>query len=69
MLNLLKGYLKDRTQSTVINNVVSEQEIVNIGIPQGSCLGPLLFLMYINDTFSSTEIIMRLFVDDACSSY
>ena len=69
MLNLLKDYLKDRSQSTVVNNVVSEREIVNVGIPQGSCLGPLLFLVYINDIFASTEINMRLFADDACLSY
>ena len=69
MLSLLKDYLKDRSQSTVINNVVSERETVNVGIPQGSCLGPLLFLVYINDIFSSTEINMRLFADDACLSY
>ena len=48
MLILQKDYLKDRSQSTVINNVVSEHEIVNVGIPQGSCLGPSLFLVYIN---------------------
>ena len=69
MLNVLKDYLKDRSQSTVIKNVVSEPEIVNVGIPQGSCLSPLLFLVYINDVFSSTEINMRLFADDACLSY
>ena len=69
MLNLLQSYLYNRSQSTVINNVVSEREIVNVGIPQGSCLGPLLFLVYINDIFSSTEINMRLFADDACLSY
>ena len=51
MLNLLKDYLKDRSQLTIINNVVSELKIVNFGIPQGSCLGPLLFLVYINDIF------------------
>ena len=69
MLNLLKDYLKDKSQSTVVNNVVSEREIVNVGIPQGSCLGPSLFLVYINDIFASTEIKMRLFADDACLSY
>ena len=48
---------------------MSEHETVNVGIPHGSCLGPLLFLVYINDIFSSTEIKMRLFSDDACLSY
>ena len=42
---------------------------MNVGIPQCSCFGPLLFLEYINDIFSSTEINMRLFADDACLSY
>ena len=69
MLKLLQSYLNNRTQSTIINNVVSEREIVNVGIPQGSCLGPLLFLVYINDIFSSTKINLRLFADDACLSY
>ena len=69
MLNLLKSYLQDRSQSTVINNVVSESEILSVGTPQGFCLGPLLFLVYINDIFYSTEINMRLFADDACLSY
>ena len=36
MLILQKDYLKDRSQSTVINNVVSECKIVNVRIPQGS---------------------------------
>ena len=46
MLNFLKSYLKNRSQSIVINNVVSKLKVVNVGIPQGSCLGPLLFLVY-----------------------
>ena len=54
MLKLLQSYLNNRTQSTIINNVVSEREIVNVGIPQGSCLGPLLFFVYMNYIFSST---------------
>ena len=47
MLNLTKDYLKDRSQSTVINNFVSERGIVNVGILQGSSLGQLLFLMFL----------------------
>ena len=44
MLNLVESYLKNRSQSTVINNVVYKHEISNVEIPQGSCLCPLLFL-------------------------
>ena len=70
MLNikLIKSYLKE-WQSTVIDNVVPECEILNVGIPQGSCLGLLLFLVYNNDIFSSAEVNMILFSDDACLSY
>ena len=37
MLNFIESYLKDRSQSTVVNNVVYDREIFNVGIPQGSC--------------------------------
>ena len=40
-----------------------------VEVPQGSCLGLLLFLVYNNDIFSSAEINMILFSDDACLSY
>ena len=68
MLNLIESYLKDRSQSTVINNVVSEREFLNVGIPQGFCLGPLSFLVNINDIFFATEVNLRLFADDVCLS-
>ena len=68
MLNLLQSYFDNRSQSTVINNVMSKREIVNVWIPQSSCLGSLLFLVYINDFFS-TEINMRLFANNTCLSY
>ena len=51
MLNFIESYLKDRSQSTVVNNVVSEREILNVGIPQGSWFGPLLLLVYIRIYF------------------
>ena len=69
MLNLLKINLKYRSQSTVINNVLSEREFVNVGILEGSCLGPILLLVYIYDIYSSTEINMKLFADDAYLKY
>ena len=48
-LNLFRDYLSDRTQVTVINNVKSESSRMRCGVPQGSIVGPLLFLLYIND--------------------
>ena len=54
-LNIFKDYLKDRSPSSVINNVVSEREISNVEIPQTFFFGPLLFLVYVNIIFSSTE--------------
>lgn len=48
-LELLKSYLTNRTQFTSINGVISETQYIRYGVPQGSILGPILFLLYIND--------------------
>ena len=48
-LKWIISYLSDRTQVTKANNTISESKRVVCGVPQGSILGPLLFLLYVND--------------------
>ncbi|CAB4001579.1 Hypothetical predicted protein, partial [Paramuricea clavata] len=64
-LNLLGSYLANRTQMCSVNGALSGTKLVTCGIPQGSILGPLLFLIYINDLLNSLEYSStRMFADD-----
>ena len=67
-LNLLSSYLSNRMQFVAINNHFSSLQPVSMGVPQGSILGPLLFLLYINDIPNAINGIPRLFADDTCLS-
>ena len=59
-----KNCLADRKQRVVLPGAVSEWEYIQAGVPQGSILGSLLFLLYINDIVNDIGSNIRLFVDD-----
>ena len=62
--NLLNSYyLSNRTQSVVLNSITSTRKSTTAGVPQGSVLGPLLFLIYVNDISENLLRLTRLFAD------
>ena len=64
VLNWFKNYLSDRRQRVILPGVSSEWLYIRAGVPQGSVLGPLLFLLFINDTVTDIGSNIRLFADD-----
>ena len=60
----MKDFLKERKQRVVLNGQVSTWKNINPGVPQGSILGPLLFLIYINDLTEGLTTNAKLFADN-----
>ena len=60
----IQNWLEDRQQTVVLDGVSSEAVSVDSGVPQGSVLGPGLFLFYVNDLQSRLTSKVRLFADD-----
>ena len=64
LLQWFKNYLSNRQQRVVINGKTSTWGTINAGVPQGSVLGPLLFLIFINDIVDIVHSKIKLFADD-----
>ena len=64
-LNWINAFLTNRTHQVLVNGSHSETQIVTSGVPQGTVLGPLLFLLYINDIENNLTSKIRLFADDS----
>ena len=68
--DLLNSYLRSRKQFVMVDEIEhSDLFQIKSGVPQGSTLGPLLFLLYINDLVNSTSATTILFADDTCLSF
>ena len=64
LLKLIENYLIGRQQRVVLNGQTSLWKNILAGVPQGSVLGPLLFLVYINDLLNGIESTCKIFADD-----
>jgi hypothetical protein len=64
-LKLFETYLSNRRQIVQFNNTLSEQQIIKTGVPQGSILGPLLFIIYLNDLIKVCDMFKPvIYADD-----
>ena len=69
-LTWIRSYLSDRTQSVFVNGTTSNEEPISCGVPQGSVLGPLLFLIYVNNMKNSLSVSSyHLYADDTVIYY
>ena len=64
LLNLWRDFLNERKQRVILSGQFSTWKNVSAGVPQGSMLGPLLFLIYINDLTEDLSTNAKLFADD-----
>ena len=64
LLSWIKDFLSERSQSVILEGKISSSHPVLSGVPQGTVLAPLLFLLYINDIIEPIKSTIRLYADD-----
>ncbi len=69
VLNWIKSYLSDRSYQVQIDGILSEEAPCHSGVPQGSVIGPLLFLLYMNDLPAAIGDSALIFADDVKMVY
>ena len=65
-LHLLKSYFTDRKQYVNTNKSISSLKLISIGVPQGSILGLLFYIIHVNDLHYAVNCTPRLYADDTC---
>ena len=67
MLKWMESYLTDRSQYVVFDGKISETRGIKCGVPQGSILGPLLFIISVNDIYNVSPMLFKiLYADNTC---
>ena len=69
LIDWIENYLSHRTQKVFIGSSMSNLKYTSAGVPQGSVLGPLFFLVYVNDIIDHLLSISRLFADDTSLAF
>ena len=70
VIDWFRSYLSERTQVTCVENSTSSAKHITVGVPQGSVLGPLLFIIYINELSSGVNWCkLSLYADDTVIYY
>lgn len=69
LIKIIKSFLENISFKVRVDNTLSSSHEISAGVPQGSCISPTLFTIYINDLSSSPGIKTNLFSDDTIFTY